>query len=403
MPLISAAAAGLAGIGSAYSAAGWWQVRCFAKLLRSPAGQDSAWPPVSVLKPLHGDEPLLEQALASFCSQDYPCFQLVCGVQDPKDPAVLVIERLQRRFPAQEITLVVNPARHGTNGKVSNLINMLPSARYDYLVISDADIHAPPDYLRRVISALHAPGVELATTLYGALPTNRSLAARLGALHIVCGFLPSALIGRRLGRQDCFGATMALRRQTLQAIGGFESLADRLADDAVLGRLVRAKGGRVALAASLPATTVSEARMAALLRHELRWARTIRSLAPFGFTFSLLQYPLVWAIAALASKTAFPNALLLLFIWLLRSYLAKDTLRLLAQPSLPLMALLLPLREALSFAIVMASWFGNTVDWRGRSIIVDRPPNPKAGISVLDTSAKAKGALGVKETVGMER
>ncbi|MBX5453143.1 MAG: bacteriohopanetetrol glucosamine biosynthesis glycosyltransferase HpnI [Acidobacteriia bacterium] len=403
MPFLSGIAVGLSVIGLAYSAAGWWQVKRFATLLRSPAAQEAAWPPVSVLKPLHDDEPLLEQALSSFCTQDYPCFQLVCGVQDPKDPAALVVERLQHRFPAQDITLVVNPARHGTNGKVSNLINMLSSARYDYLVISDADIHAPPDYLRKVITALRAPGVELVTTLYGALPANPSLAARLGALHIVCGFLPSALIGRQLGREDCFGATMALRRETLQAVGGFEVLADRLADDAVLGRLIRAKGGHVALAASLPATTVSEARIAALLRHELRWARTIRSLAPFGFLFSILQYPIVWAMIALISKAALPNVLLLLCVWLARSYLAKDELRLLAQRSLPLISLLLPLREALSFAIVIASWFGNTVDWRGRSIIVDRPPNPKAGISALDKSAKAKGALGVKQTVGIER
>ena len=249
---------------------------------------------------MHGDEPLLEQALASVCAQDYPEYQVVFGVSDAADPALSVVARLRARFPECDIAVVVDPARHGTNGKVGNLINMLPRAKHAVLAIADSDLHVQPDYLARLADALAEPGTGLVTTLYTGLPAGRRLAQRLGATQITHYFLPGALLARAMGRQDCLGATMMLRRSTLERIGGLQALADHLADDQVLGRLVAALGLGVRLAVTVPATTVPETRLRDLLRHELRWARTIRALEPAAFAASVLQYPLFWAMLAIA-------------------------------------------------------------------------------------------------------
>ncbi|HEX4262622.1 MAG TPA: bacteriohopanetetrol glucosamine biosynthesis glycosyltransferase HpnI, partial [Acetobacteraceae bacterium] len=294
-------------LGMAQAFAGWALARRLASRLVETDGVSllpRALPPISVLKPLYGDEPLLEEALASFITQNYPGFQLIFGVRDPADPALAVVARLRARHPAADIAVVVDPRLHGANGKVSNLINMMGAARHDILVIADSDIHAAPGHLRRVVEALLQPGVGLATTLYTGRPAASGLAGRLGCSYIGHTFLPGALVGRALGRQDCLGATMALRRATLEAAGGFPALLDQIADDAVLGQMVRAQGLRVALAATVPATTVAETTLPALLRHELRWARTTRSLAPLGFAASVVQYPLVWAALAILLAAA---------------------------------------------------------------------------------------------------
>ncbi len=381
MALLAILAAGLGLIGLGTALAGWFVVRRFARALAAPP-LAPLLPPVSVLKPLYGEEPLLEEALASFCAQDYPAMQIVCGVQDPADPAAAVVERLQRRFPDRDLTLVVNPARHGSNGKISNLINMLPAARHDILVIADADMHAPADHLRRVVASLRTPGTGLATTLYTARPAHPGLAAQFGATQITHGFLPGALLARALGRRDCFGATMALRRETLAAVGGLAALADRLADAAVLGPRIAARGLAVALAPSLPATTVPETTLRALLRHELRWARTVRSLAPLGFAASAVQYPLAWvALAVIASAGAAWALLLAAAAWAARAAAVRGIDRALGLAPTVSLWLLAP-RDLLSVGLIVASFLGDNVQWRGQLMAVDRPGPLREGMPV---------------------
>jgi len=331
-----------------------------------------------VLKPLHGGEPLLEEALATLCVQDRADYQIVFGVQNAADPAVAVVRRLQARFPECDIALVVDPRRHGANGKVGNLINMLPTARHDILAIADSDLHVQPDYLTRLLDALAEPGTGLVTTLYAGLPATDCLAARLGATQITHGFLPGALLARALGRQDCLGATMVLRRETLERIGGLAALVDHLADDNALGRLVHGLGLTVRLAGTVPATTVPETTLRALLRHELRWARTIRALAPGPFAASVLQYPLFWALLAVVLSDAAAWALgLFLAAWLIRAVLARGIDRSLA-PKLRGVAFaapvwLLPLRELMSVLVLAGGFTGSRVDWRGHAMTADGP------------------------------
>ncbi|MDP9095605.1 MAG: glycosyltransferase, partial [Pseudomonadota bacterium] len=210
--VVSLACSGLAGAGIIQSVVGYVLLR---RKRAEIAPHLATWPAITVLKPLCGDEALLEAALNSFCRQDYPEFQIVFGVQSPSDPALDTVARLRRRYPHIAMDIVVDGTRHGRNAKIGNLLNMFPAARHDLIVIADSDIHAPPDTLRSVAAALKRPGVGLVSTLYTGLPATGSLAGALGAAQINHSFLPGALMARSLGRQDCLGAIMALQRSTL--------------------------------------------------------------------------------------------------------------------------------------------------------------------------------------------
>ncbi|MDA8052164.1 MAG: bacteriohopanetetrol glucosamine biosynthesis glycosyltransferase HpnI [Rhodospirillales bacterium] len=365
----------LALLGLAEVLAGLLLVRRFT---RRPPPPRSSRPPLSVLKPLAGDEPLLEEALASLCQQDYSEFQIVLGAADPADPALAVARRVAARFPVSDITVLDGAplsAHHPPplNRKVANLIAMLPVAKHGVLVIADADVHAPPGYLDALAAVLEEPETGLVTTLYTGRPGVPGWPARLGASQITHGFLPDALIARALGRQDALGATVALSRVVLARSGGFEALADELADDAVLGRRVASLGLAVRLAATVPATTVPERSLGALFRHELRWARTIRALAPAGFSLSALRYPLAWALAALVASGFAPwSAGLFLLAWTCRVVAARGIDRALGLPPV-LPAWLIPFRDLFSFSVLLASHAGRRVEWRGLMLRAGRP------------------------------
>jgi ceramide glucosyltransferase len=361
---LTLACAGMTCAGLLQATIGWGALARFRGTPTPP--QNEPRPPLSILKPLHGDEILLEEALASLCAQDYPNFQIVFGIQDPADAALPVVRRLRKRFPSVDMTVVVDRTRHGSNGKVANLINMLPHARHDLLVIADSDIHAPPGYLASVAASLTKPGVGMVTTLWAGLAGTESLVAKIGAAYINDTFLPGALLARSLGRQDCLGATMAIRRATLDAVGGFEALANHVADDALLGKLVREQGLQVALADTIPVTTVPETALTDLFEHELRWARTTRSVEPLGFALAIVQYPLFWAALMVGfaggaewAWAAFACA------WWLRGLIAHGIDRALKVAS-PLSIWCLPFRDLLSVMVMLASYGSRRVAWRGQ-------------------------------------
>jgi ceramide glucosyltransferase len=335
------------------------------------------WPAVSVLRPLCGDEPALDAALRSLGEQSYPNFQIVFGVQDADDPALRAVERLRAAHPTLDIAVVSNSTTHGPNRKVSNLINMLPAARHDVLVFSDSDLHVAPDYLRHLVATLAEPSTGLVTTLCTGLATTPGPAGRLGAMQITHSFLPGALLSRVLGRQDCLGTTMALRRSTLVAAGGLHGLVGHLADDNLLGRRVRQLGLRIGLADTVPATGVPEMSLHKLWLHELRWARTIRALAPAPFAASALQFPIAWALlTCLCLAGASPSLILLASAWGVRVAASCVVGGSLATRPRSLggalaTALLLPMRDVLSVAEIVASFAGREVLWRGHLMHVD--------------------------------
>lgn len=347
------------------AAALWFVIR--------PIQRPATFPPVTILKPLCGDEPLLEEALASCCTQTYPAFQVVFGVQNPADPALAVVERVRKRFPDCDITVVTDRTPHGPNRKIANLINMLPAARHDLLVFSDSDLHVAPNYLERLVVALQQPKMGLVCTLYVGLPGSRSWVERLGATQISHVFLPGALLARAFGRQDCLGNTMLLRRDTLERVGGLRSLVSELADDNVLGQRVRDLGLRVGLADIVTAVTVPEASRASIWQHEIRWARTIRTLAPVAFATSVIQYPIFWAILASVFSLGAPWSLgLLAAAWSMRGLGALSLNHILrprlSRPAAPMPFWLLPLRDFLSVVEIFASYASNRVVWRGHIV-----------------------------------
>jgi ceramide glucosyltransferase len=333
-------------------------------------------PPVSILKPLCGIDPLTELALESFFLIEYPVFQLVFGVQSATDPVLEVLGRLRTRYPDHDVVLVIDSTLHGSNRKVSNLINMQAFAKYDTLVMSDADIHVPPYFLGTVIAALQQPNVGLVTTLYTALPGTPHLATLLGTNQINYNFLPGALLARKFGRRDCLGVTMALTRETLAQAGGLQAVANHLGDDQVMGRLVRAKGYGLTLANVIPATTVPEANFRELYFHELRWARTIRALVPLAYSTLILQMSLFWAVACVVLSAGNWAAWILFFATLLiRHRLARriDAALRLAKAG---DAWVFVLRDLISAVIYIASFLGNNVNWRGQQMRTDQGKKP---------------------------
>jgi ceramide glucosyltransferase len=330
-----------------------------------PSVARSPSPSVSILKPLYGAEPRLLENLSSFAQQNYAgSFEVLFGVQDPSDPAVNSVNALLERQPGAPLKLVVNSALHGPNRKVSNLINMARVACGDVIVLADSDIRASREYLSNVIAALDRPGVGLVTCLYRGLPVAGPW-SRLSAMAIDYHFMPSVLVGLRLGlAKPCFGSTIALRRNTLVRIGGFEAFADRLADDHDVGAAVRALGYNVAIPPIVLDHTCFEAGFSELLGHELRWARTIRHVDPIGFAGSAVTHPLAFA---LLGVLLVPD---ILGMGLLGASLAcRLAVQIQADRALGGRAGRMwwgPLRDLLSFAVFVASFWPGRVTWRGR-------------------------------------
>jgi ceramide glucosyltransferase len=363
----SVAASVAAVVGCGYLIAATILVRRFAR--DRDCVSPTTVPAVSVLKPLHGDEPGLFDNLTSFCIQNYPGrIQIVCGVQDPDDGAVAVVERLRKVQADRDLDLVIDTKVHGLNRKVSNLVNMAPRIRHDVVVLADSDIRATPDYLSRVIAALDVPGIGAVTCLYYGVAVT-GIWARLCALVINAQFLPSVVVGLALGlARPCFGSTLALRRETLAGIGGFEAFADRLADDYAIGEALRVHGCKISIPPFAVAHVCTQTSLPELWQHQLRWARTIRSIDPVGYAGSIVSHAFPWAlIAALvgAGSTALVPALGIAIMSIAcRMALLRQVAR--AYALTPQAYWLVPACDLWSFAVFVFSFLSWDVSWKGR-------------------------------------
>jgi ceramide glucosyltransferase len=342
-----------------------------ARFVRHPLSTSPHQPAVSILKPLHGMEPGLYENLRSFADQDYPSVQMVFGVNDPRDSALPIARALISDLPARDIALVIDPRSRGSNQKVANLENMLMAARHDILVLADSDMRVDRHYLAAVTAPLQDPRTGVVTCLYKGVSTGGKW-SELGAMHINFGFFPGALVAEALSLGGgCFGATIALRRDTLERIGGgFARLRDELADDHRIGDEARALGLAVVLSPYVVEAHVAEPTFADLWQHELRWARTVRTIAPAGFAGSVLSHPVpIAALAAAAAGFGLTSCVFLVISCLLRWTTARVIARALGLP--PAKLWLLPVRDALSFAVFVVSFFGRTVFWRDRILHVE--------------------------------
>jgi ceramide glucosyltransferase len=361
-------AGAVSAVGCVYLAGALFMTGRFARKAMPAA---PSMPGVTILKPLHGDEPGLFENLASFCTQNYAgAVQIVFGVQDPRDEAIAVVERLRTAFPDRHLDLVVDATMHGLNRKVSNLVNMWRHAEHDAVVLADSDMRVDPDYLSRLAAELEQPGVGAVTCLYHGVPAA-GLWARLSALGINAHFLPNVIMGLGLNlAHPCFGSTIAFRRKALVEIGGFMRVADCLADDYAIGAALRARGYRIFVSPVTVGHVCGEMSASELWHHEVRWARTIRSLDPSGYAGSgivhVLPLALIAAVAGLATGALGPMTALGLCVMSFgcRLALLRQVERAFNLP--PQSCWLVPLRDALSFAVFVSSFFGQSARWKGR-------------------------------------
>lgn len=320
--------------------------------------------PVSVLKPLHGTEPRLYENLQSLVMQDYRGpVELIFGVAHGNDPALAIVERLQMTHPNADIRIIVDSTRHGSNAKMSNVANIAARARNPVIVLADSDVDWSADTLSRLGAALSVPGVGLASCLHVGRG-DAGFWSLLGAMDISYRFLPSIVVGIATGlAQPALGPTLALRRDTLDAVGGFAAFGDVLADDYELGRAVRSLG----LATVVPYFTIihsgDERDFRSLMIHELRWTRTILGIDPWGFAGSIITHVTMLALLTmlLLGIDALP---LLLGAITCRVLLAERVDAVTGVETGPLW--LLPLRDCLAFALFVATFFVDNVIWRGR-------------------------------------
>jgi len=324
------------------------------------------FPGVTILKPLAGSTPGLHEDLASFCDQDYPgAVQILFGVQDSTDAAVEIVRRLSAEHPGRDLELVSEGHALYPNPKVANLVALEPRIRHEIVILADADIAVARGYLREAIAALAQPGVGAVTCLYRGVARG-GVWARLSSMGIDYDFLPSVLVGLKLGlAQPCFGSTIALRRETLAAIGGFRAFASHIADDYAIGAAVRAAGLKVAIPPLIVAHACSEQSAAELLRHELRWARTLRALTPLGYAGTIVTRPLALALigAALMGFSALGIAAIAVAV------ACRLVLQLQVDHTLQVSSRrwrLGPARDLVAFGVYLASYFVDVVTWRGQ-------------------------------------
>jgi ceramide glucosyltransferase len=327
---------------------------------------------VNVLKPLHGDEPLLAAKLRSFCDQDYPAYDVILGAREVDDAALPVARAVAGSFEGVvRVVSAADDAPHHPNPKANTLAGMVPHAQGEIVVIADSDMRVDRGWLRAIAAPFADPRVGAVTCLYRGEPADDGLASALGAMVNHEHFAPSVLVAQALGPlRYTFGATMAVRRDVFEAIGGLGALGTHLADDARLGELVARRGRRVHLSRYIVTNVVSEPSVRALWRHEVRWARTHRMLRPAGYAGLFLSYPVPLALLHLAvtrrrrlALGALVTALALRFA--LRRAAAS------AFGARPVgSAWLVPLRDALGIAVWVAGYGSRDVDWRGDAFAV---------------------------------
>ena len=324
-------------------------------------------PPITILKPVKGLDAESFSNFASFCSQDYPLYQIVFAAASPDDPAIPVILDLIGRFPDVDLELVIDDRIYGANYKVCNLINAFQKAKHDILIVCDSDIRVDPLYLRQVSAHFIDPAVGLVTSLYRSSEI-RGLATALEAMAFSTEMVPNVMVALKLeGLSFALGASMAVRREALEKIGGFPALVDYLADDYQLGNMVYRAGYRLALSGHFVESVMKRESLKGILSRQLRWARTMRASRPGGYFASGITQPIPLALFALIasglSSTGWWAVLLLIFVRTASAILFSRCY--VGDAVLPRYLWLLPVRDLLSCLTWALSFLGNRVVWRG--------------------------------------
>jgi ceramide glucosyltransferase len=331
-------------------------------------------PPLSILKPVHGIDFASYENYASFCTQDYPEYEILFAANEESDPAVAVVKRLIVDYPQRHIALLIGAKYFGANQKVNNLARLTHEARYEVLALSDGDVCVGPKYLRNVVAPLRDGNVGAVTSFYRSIAQD-NLYAKLEAVGAASDFFASVLMAAWTeGVKFTLGASVATTKTWVQKIGGFETIADFLADDYEIGLRVTKSGGRVVLSQETVSTMYPAQTPKNFWQHQLRWARTVRLCRPASYAALLFTQGLPWVIAA---------ALLAPAHWIAASYLLVYLVLRLATAWFVGVSVvgdevlrhrlwLVPLWDAIHFVVWAASFVSNHVVWGNVEYVIDR-------------------------------
>lgn len=351
-------------------------------------------PPVSLLKPVRGVDFGSYENFASFCTQDYPEYEILLGVGDDADPAVRLIQRLIREFPQRRISLFVGAERIGANRKVNMLTRLAREARHEILVLTDGDIRVSPSYLKETVAPFNDRKVGAATSFYRAI-AEKNLGAELEAIGAASDFFAGVLMANWIeGITFGLGASIVTTKEWVAKIGGFAAIADMLADDYELGHRIADAGGQILLSREVVWTMYPAQTARGFWQHQLRWARTVRLCRPLSFAGLIFTQGLPWAVlAALIAPASWIAAAYMLAYLVLRLTMAwtvgvwgvgDDVLR--------RKLWLVPLRDAIYFFVWLASFGSNRIHWGGEEFRTEKGhlvPTTSARASVTGTATNS--------------
>jgi len=330
-------------------------------------------PPVSLLKPVRGVDFASYENFKSFCTQNYPDYEILFCVNERNDPAVPVIERVMREFPQRTIRILSGAEQIGSNRKVNNLVLLAKEARHEILVQSDGDVRVGPEYLREVVAPFADNAVGVVSCFYRGV-AERNFWAEVEAVGAASDFFAGALVANLPGEVTfALGASVATTKAWLAKIGGYEGLADLLADDYEIGNRVHRAGGKVLLSREAVWTMYPAQSLKGFWEHQVRWARTVRLVRPASFFGLLITHGLPWCVlAAAVAPSAWVGAgflsaylvLRLLMAWVVGVWGVNDGV-------LRLKLWLVPLRDAIHFTVWLAGFTSNRVKWGGVEYAID--------------------------------
>ncbi len=358
----------LALAGTAYYGLCIWAARRYLTAVRQQPLAPPYAPPVSILKSLKGLDPHMYEAFRSHCLLTYPEYEVLFGVSDTNDPALTLVTKLQQEFPLHKLRVVYCPLQLGLNGKVSNLAQMLPQARFEHVLINDSDILVDPDYLSHVMAPFADQHVGMTTTLYRAL-AGKTMGSKLEALGISTDFMGGVLVAREMehGIRFGLGATIATTKTVLHKIGGLEPLADHLGDDYELGSRTAKAGFGIALPDAVVETALPSYTADEFWRHQLRWARNVKDRRTTQYFGLIVTFGLAWAMFAVAAAPRAWWSWTILALTAVIRFTAAFVcgVSVLRDRQVLRDAWLLPLRDVVALAIWIASFASNEIEWRG--------------------------------------
>lgn len=332
-------------------------------------------PAISILKPVRGVDREAYENFESFCGLNYPEYEILFGIADADDPAIEIVQKLQKNHPEQTIRLVVGMEQIGMTRKTNSLVRLAREANHNLLVINDSDVRVEKDYLREVAAPFADPKVGVVTAFFRGL-APRSFFSELDAVGFPTDAAANTLVARMLGNIDfALGWTMATTKERLAEIGGFESLVNHHSDDFALGNEIFKRGYRIELMDKPVWMVFQDESMGDFLRHEMRWSILLKNLRPGGYAAMAMTFGLPWAalVALLIPSRTVAGGYFLVYL-LLRLLVAWIIgVWGLGDPTVRTKIWLVPIRDVANLCVYVASFFSNTVRWRGIEYRVQGP------------------------------